>query len=684
MSTIIKEFIYTGGVHIAEVPHGTTTLTLHLWGGAGGGGGDDVGDGGPGSSGQYVTVTNLDISSYAGVKNISVTVGGGGAGGSSGAGAEGGENGKSLSAYSGGVGGAAGPNNPSGSGGGGGGATVVTVFTNGQAIDNTIVAIAGGGAGGGGGGAKSGGASGSNTNSATANATGTLGENGAHHSAEGGGAGAGGGGADGGKGGSADTGDIGAFGGRAGSNTVPAGGSQANGSGVTPGGTAVSYYASGIAEGGAHAQTGGNGKAVLIFTIPAEAHYKVSGAWKKITGIHKKVSGTWKSLVAGYTKVSGVWKALFANDVNFSINYAGFGDDTGSTTSGTVGVRGSIPATPAEVANPPGGGGESRPVPPNKCQTGSWPADYNLDDPAGQVVKGYCHTTSCFVAGTMVCMADGTNMKIEDVIAGDLVKGKNGDNVVTTSYRTELKNKKLYSFNNRGSYFVTSDHPFWTAEGWKSLKPEMTLEREGVDLYNELVKDKDGEPMALKVEDYVQTLDGMVRIRSIESKEFNNSNLSLHTFDVTNDHSYFADGYCVHNGGGSNSGKVVCTTMYQTTGLEDWRRAMKIWGIYHERVLGNRKDVQDGYHWMFKPYARLMRRNKVLKFIGAWLARHVTNYMKYRLYVRNIDKTDAPFKHNLKKKDKIGKAIMAISEPTLSAIGRILKKLNMHKGTDKW
>ena len=108
MSIITKEFIYTGGVHIAEVPHGTTTLTLHLWGGAGGGGGDDVGDGGPGSSGQYVTVTNLDISSYAGVKNISVTVGGGGGGGSSGAGAEGGENGKSLSDYSGGVGGAAG------------------------------------------------------------------------------------------------------------------------------------------------------------------------------------------------------------------------------------------------------------------------------------------------------------------------------------------------------------------------------------------------------------------------------------------------------------------------------------------------------------------------------------------------------------------------------------------------
>ena len=158
----------------------------------------------------------------------------------------------------------------------------------------------------------------------------------------------------------------------------------------------------------------------------------------------------------------------------------------------------------------------------------------------------------------------------------------------------------------------------------------------------------------------------------------------MHTLLLANnDHSFFADRYCVHNSG-SGSGKVVCTTMYQTTGLQDWRRAMAIWGVYHARVLGNRKDVESGYHWVFKPYARAMRRSKVLKFIGSWLARHVTNHMKYRLYVRNIDKTDAPFKHNLKKTDKIGKVIMAISEPTLAAIGRIIKMLNMDKDTNKW
>ena len=59
MAIVTKTFNYEGGVRIAEVPAGTTTLTMHLWGGAGGGGGrDNGGDGGSGSAGHYVTKTD--------------------------------------------------------------------------------------------------------------------------------------------------------------------------------------------------------------------------------------------------------------------------------------------------------------------------------------------------------------------------------------------------------------------------------------------------------------------------------------------------------------------------------------------------------------------------------------------------------------------------------------------------
>jgi len=347
MPVITKTFNFEGGVRIAEIPRGTTLLTMHLYGGAGGGGGKDRNDGGIGSAGHYVTKTDLDMTSFAGVKNISVTVGGGGQGGTSAVGAEGGTNGKSITGFSGGQGGASGVGDVSGSGGGGGGATVVTIFSDGSAVTQSVIAVAGGGAGGGGAGRLSSGGTGTNNNVATDRTPGTLGENGAHHNGSGPGAGAGGGGADGGKGGSGDTGDIGAFGGRAGSNTVPSSGSAEDGSGVTPGGTTSGFYQTGIAVGGASQKNGGDGLAVLIFTIEGGTNFKTGGVYKTIDRIYAKVSGTWKDIVAGYVKVSGVWKTIFQGDIIFTINYSLFGDATGNATSGTPGEDG----TPDETVD---------------------------------------------------------------------------------------------------------------------------------------------------------------------------------------------------------------------------------------------------------------------------------------------------------------------------------------------
>ena len=394
MALITKTFTYEAGVRIAEIPAGCTELELHLWAGAGGGGGKDTaGDGGPGSAGHYVTKTSLDMTSYAGVKSISVSVGGGGAGGPSGSGAAGGVNGKSLSNYSGGTGGPSGSSGVSGAGGGAGGATVVAVFDDGASLDQTILAIAGGGAGGGGAGRLSTGGVGSNTNSPTARTPGTLGENGASHDADGGGAGAGGGGADGGKGGSGDQGDIGAFGGRAGSNTVPSGGSAADGSGITPGGTGSAYYSTDVAVGGSTEVSGGDGRAVLIFNIPSAANYKVAGEWKKLDQIYHKVSGVWKNIKFGYFKTGGVWKAIFANDIVFHINYAAFGDSTGNPTSGTAGVAGSPTVTPDNIGGGGGGGGggDGRTV-PDKCKTTDWHAhEIGFDAFPSSTVIGSCN-----------------------------------------------------------------------------------------------------------------------------------------------------------------------------------------------------------------------------------------------------------------------------------------------------
>jgi hypothetical protein len=361
MVAVVKTFNYTGTLQQATIPAGTTSIDVHLWGGAGGGGGSDAGGpGGTGAAGHYVTSSSIAISSGQIGTTLEIAVGGGGAGGSSGGGAPGGTNGKSKTAYSGGEGGNAGPNPYSGSGGGGGGATLVR-------IDGTDIAVAGGGGGGAGAGKDSNGTAGINTNTATANSPGTLGENGKDHSGDGGGGGAGGGGVDGGTSGDGGSGDNGGTGGKSGSNNA-ASGTEDNGSGVTPGGTGSAYYTSGTAVGGQPSSSGADGKAVVVFNIGVQANYKDGGVWKSIDAMYHKVSGSWKRITAGYYKVGGVWKALFNSGVTFISTAAGFGDAEGSTSSGGGGT----------------GGG-------------------------------------CFMAGTMITMADGTLKPVEQVDIGDIV-----------------------------------------------------------------------------------------------------------------------------------------------------------------------------------------------------------------------------------------------------------------------
>ena len=361
MVAVVRTFNYSGTVQQATIPPGTTSIDVYLWAGAGGGGGSDAGGpGGPGAAGHHVKKTALSISSGQIGTTLEVAVGGGGAGGSSGGGAPGGTNGKSKTGYSGGRGGNAGPNPYSGSGGGGGGATVVL-------IDSIAVATAGGGGGGAGAGAHSNGTPGINTNSATTNTPGTLGENGKDHSGDGGGGGAGGGGADGGQSGNGGAGDNGGTGGKSGSDLVPSGGSSSVGSSTTPGGTSEANYTAGVAVGGQPSSTGADGKAVVIFNIGVQGEFKVGGAWKSINRAFFKVGGAWKTITAGYVKIGGAWKAIFNSGVTFLSTAAGFGDAQGGSSSGGSGTGG------------------------------------------------------CFIAGTMITMADGSQKAVELVDLKDEV-----------------------------------------------------------------------------------------------------------------------------------------------------------------------------------------------------------------------------------------------------------------------
>ena len=157
---------------------------------------------------------------------------------------------------------------------------------------------------------------------------------------------------------------------------------------------------------------------------------------------------------------------------------------------------------------------------------------------------------SCFIAGTKVTMSDGTLKNIENIVVGDKVKGHKEDNTVIKLDPTLLADRKLYSFNDNEHYFFTSEHPFMTEEGWKSIKPEKTKERDGIELYKQLK----GE---LKVGDKLVTDNGSVEIKNIKSKEISNPEMPLYNFNVSNDNSYIADDYVVHNKGCFIKGTLV-------------------------------------------------------------------------------------------------------------------------------
>jgi hypothetical protein len=399
-------FAHSGTLNQGIIPAGTTSVDMYLWGGAGGAGGADAGGaGGSGAAGHHVKKLTYAIATSLVGTTFEVSVGGGGAGGGSGTNAPGGTNGKGKTGFSGGNGGTSGPRGNSGAGGGGGGAT--TVF-----IDGSAVAVAGGGGGGAGAGSGSNGTSGINTNSATANSPATRGEEGVDHSGDGGGSGAGGGGTAGGKSGNGGTNDNGGTGGFSGSNNA-AGGNQDNGSGVTPGGTGEANYSAGVAVGGTPSGgSGANGLAVIVFNIGVQGYYKVSGDWKALNSMFAKVSGTWKQITAGYVKVSGTWKAMFNNGFNFVSTASGFGDATGNTTSGS--------------------GGSGPPIP----QSGG-----------------------CFIAGTMISMADGSQKAVELVDIGDEVSV--GGMVFATG---KFLIENLYDYNGiqvSGTHMVKEDGA-WT------------------------------------------------------------------------------------------------------------------------------------------------------------------------------------------------------------------------------
>ncbi len=126
-------------------------------------------------------------------------------------------------------------------------------------------------------------------------------------------------------------------------------------------------------------------------------------------------------------------------------------------------------------------------------------------------------------------------------------------------------------------------------------------------------------------QDFVNNTNNMKR----QSTDYKTKKRGLDTSNPNEMKNYNPD----NDGGdkGSDSGKsIVCTAMYQTTGLQDWAKAMKIWYIYQKRYLTIQH--QEGYHKLFKPFVKGMHKSNIIKIIGAHFAKHRTQHLKHVMF----------------------------------------------------
>ena len=174
-------------------------------------------------------------------------------------------------------------------------------------------------------------------------------------------------------------------------------------------------------------------------------------------------------------------------------------------------------------------------------------------------VAGTNPPSTCFVAWTKVTMADGTQKNIEDVKIWEKILGEWWINTVLWYDRPVLWERHLWSING-WEYFVSDEHPFKTTQWWKSFNPEMTkLE---IDLNT----------TELKVWDILVTAQWQEEINSVDYIDAD-YDTPLYNLLLDGDHTYYANGYLVHNKWwwGWPSCKSITTDPDVTTSLSSWK-----------------------------------------------------------------------------------------------------------------
>lgn len=162
----------------------------------------------------------------------------------------------------------------------------------------------------------------------------------------------------------------------------------------------------------------------------------------------------------------------------------------------------------------------------------------------------------CFLAGSLVAMADGSNKAIEDVIVGDVVIGAFGEaNVVRALHRPLLGLSKMITIN--GEHSSTSHHPHISVDKkfYTVAEPSVVMSKtygrshKVIDSNGETIDMvlhglKEGRVAKMELGVTLKTLEGGRIVDSIEEKSMS-PDTQLYNLVVDGSHTYHVDGYAV-------------------------------------------------------------------------------------------------------------------------------------------
>ena len=154
-------------------------------------------------------------------------------------------------------------------------------------------------------------------------------------------------------------------------------------------------------------------------------------------------------------------------------------------------------------------------------------------------VSGDNSTNGCFVAGTKIVMSDLSLKNIEEIKIGDSVMSSEGPSTVSKLMRFD-HDGDIYAYNGSGNYFFTPNHPFMTTKGWRSFRPTVSMEETPSITVS-----------TTTVGDVLQRYGSQEKIYSYQKKTMKGI---VYNFTVTGAHTYYANGYLVHNLKTENTG----------------------------------------------------------------------------------------------------------------------------------